>query len=141
MTRKFFKKLATPLLVFLVFPMTLVCCCIGKAAAHSHEVQSSAAEHEHDHSHHHQHGQNKPCSHDHGQCDHNQLLSPFLTKQSVQLFECLAQIFQFHKNSLPLQKSVRNTSALPLTWEFDTGPPGIAFSSIPLYLEISVLRI
>lgn len=136
------RQIAIPLLFVLILPLTAaLCCCVGEAVATSASAHSHHhGEADHPHADHH-HGKSGS-SHNHGECNHNQLLSPFVIGQGLQLFKLASQIFKFQEKPLCLLKEGFDI-AFPLSTSppLETGPPGAALSATPLYLEISVLRI
>jgi len=109
--------------------------------ADTHAVQKHDHGH-HDHaSHDHHGGADKNSSHDHSQCEHPQLIGNLVNQQTFYFGNA---DFSFSKL---LQEQELVASSVVITDEssglpHDHGPPGhFRFSSTPLYLQISVLRI
>ena len=128
-------KLAVVTLLFMfILPLTMaLCCCMNEASAEpSHHSHGAVHDHDGDHQkHEHSH------SHNHNECNHQQILSDFTLNQAVQFFDSniSALKIQTPESLLSVSTHVEADAVF-----FDTGPPG-KFSSVPLYLEISVLRI
>ena len=147
MTRNCRYKFLPILTVFLfaIPTITSYCCCVEfpwQKNSHHHSVARAAETHHGVH--HHTHAaEHQGCGHhDHSQCSHPQLIAD-LASCKVNLVSSVSSLLKFFKSIpptaiFPKVDGVKKDFSPPY---FDTGPLGNHFSSIPLYLQISVLRI
>ncbi len=133
--------MALPIVIMFTIPiLAMLCCCIELPAL----SKVSSLYHSHDHSYgeaaeHHHNGKDKKSTHNHNECDHAEILGS-LVNQTVLTFKevswpVISQLTLF--KSKGFQEFLTVSHSLPL----ETGPPDHSFSPVPLYLEISVLRI
>lgn len=138
---KFYKQMTLLIVIMFTIPMVaMLCCCIelpvlGKASSshysndHSH---GKTAEHHHD-------GKDNKSTHSHEECNHAKILGSLADPTVLTFKEVSSPVISlfasFKSGSFQELFTVSNSPPL------ETGPPGHSFSPIPLYLEISVLRI
>lgn len=137
--RKRHKSFIAGMFILVIIPLAMgVCCCIDDVFA---SISPAPQHHEHVHQHQHEHqhaaerGQ-KSGDHDHGDCEHDQLIAN--GPSSVFVSNHLPISLSLFKNYI--SRSVSLVQADSRVDFIDTGPPG-RLSSLPLYLEISNLRI
>ena len=126
------KRFIASLFIFFLLPLALgVCCCLDDVFANVFSSPKHHAHHHHHETNKHQHG-----DHDHGECEHDQLVAnvPYDVFLNNHLPFSFSILKKYASHSVSLVQP-------DFTVDFiDTGPPG-SFSSLPLYLEISNLRI
>ena len=138
---KFYKQMALPIVIMFTIPiLVMLCCCVelpaSDKASSSHrshdQSPGEAAEHHHD-------GKDKKSTHSHNECDHSEILGS-LVHQTVLIFKEVSStmISQF---TLFKGKGSQELLIVSHSPPFATGPPDHFFSQVPLYLQISVLRI
>ncbi len=137
MKKFYLKKLTITLLVIVLPVASVLCCCMEEATAAESHPHETAPSHHHDN----HHGSQSDSTHDHGQCDHGQLLAPFTSGQTSQYFDVFFQASQFQHASFFDKGEFKTLNVDPPAPPLDTGPPGTVLPSTPLYLAISVLRI
>ncbi len=134
--KQVYKVFALLTLIFFLAPIgTNFCCCneFQFSAQKVSDLSHQTAAHESESCHH----DGKSGSHSHNECEHENASAEVVSSVKV-----ISPSVSF-SNSYLIQTSrflaiERNSSAsLP----FETGPPGADLHAIPLYLEISILRI
>ncbi len=120
--------------IFLTPIVTAFCCCVEMPSfapfSHSH------SNYEHHHCEKSEHRQSR----DHSDCKHPQIIGN-LVNSTVSTCASIASFSVKHLNFLFTDKAVSTTDHFSHPKRIDdTGPPGHSLS-IPLYLQISVLRI
>lgn len=129
------------LFLFVASAASVLCCCMGKAEAAeeaSHSHQHEDAGHARNEPHHSKQGS----SHDHSECNHSQLLGPYvISNQGIQFFKLPSEILKLQEKSLPSLELFNSLILVSESPPLETGPPDSKLSSTPLYLQISVLRI
>lgn len=128
------------LFVFVASAASVLCCCMGEAEA----VEQAANAHQHEdagHAHQDHHHAKQGSSHDHSECNHSQLLGPYVSSRGMQFFKLPSEIFKLQEKSLPSLELFSSPTLVSESPPLETGPPVKGLSSTPLYLQISVLRI
>ncbi len=129
------KKAAILILAFAYFLpiVTAFCCCV--------ELPSFAPSHNHSSSqHHHSEKSEHNDSHNPSDCNHPQIIGNLASRTDASFVSLASSMIQ-QLNFLLAEKAVSTTDHVSHAKTInDTGPPGHSLS-IPLYLQISVLRI
>lgn len=134
------KSFIAGMFILVIIPLAMgVCCCIEDVFA---SISPAPQHHEpaHQHQHEHQpaadHGQESG-DHDHGDCEHDELIAsiPNVTSLGAQLPVAFSTLKNYVLNIISFEP------ADPKKTFYDTGPPGNHFTTTPIYLQISVLRI
>ena len=138
---RFHKTTAFLILIFFAVPIaTAFCCCTDFGASQSRQEMMGHNHESHDHgSHDHGNGQDSKRSPESCECG-NEIIANIVNPTAIQFSAINAHLsklpnapeFQFQTVS-----SLQTQNAIAF---HDTGPPGLS-SSIPLYLQLSVLRI
>jgi hypothetical protein len=139
---KAYKKTLTLLFVFLILPFALgLCCCTPDAFAKAFDLQienHSAHHHSHDEGHHAKQESSGPKQHGHDECEHGELIGNFVKNEVVAVNFIVQHLLNnFAQGNIFLPSHDISKPAVSFS---NTGPPG-SFSSTPLYLQISNLRI
>ena len=139
-----YRKLFTfILLLFFIIPIaTAFCCCADEDSNHSHH-EMSVHDHGVDHSHHdhgsHHHGNKQgKASPDSCECGHEIIGDLATTTIDLSIGSTFNKFQAQHLFISGVSSLTVRDQGLPF---HDTGPPGQSFFSLPLYLQISVLRI
>lgn len=123
------------LILFSIPVATAFCCCSDTESIFSHQEMT---EHHHSHeqtSHDHHHDKSSP---DTCECGHE--IIGDINQQAINISALYFPIAHVPNKNLLIGVSQVSESNKPTFHFNDTGPPG-QFSAVPLYLEVSVLRI
>ena len=134
MTNPWYKKIALPLIFVFVLPVVTAFCCCTEAAA-----EESPRAYLHCHSDHSSHQHSSKSSHDHSECNHGQIIAD-LAHETISHLASPNADFKIAKKDFSV-KQTAISSKTNLSSPMGMGPPGRLLVTVPLYLQISLLRI
>ncbi|GEM_PF-1614886 len=136
MASSWYKKIALPLIfVFAVPVITAFCCCTAEAVAGTENHHGNDC-----HAHHSDHQHASTSSHGHRECSHPQIIAD-LANKTLPFLDSLGSVFKTAKKDFAVRKTVDVLSKAYSFSLVETGPPGHLLATVPLYLQISTLRI